>query len=438
MKVSFYGATKEVTGSCILIETEETNFLVDCGMFQGHGSYDKNLDDFGFDPKKIDFILLTHAHLDHCGRIPKLIQNGFKGKIYSTPATKDLAMIILEDSLRIFEKDGRVPLFNRTDLEKTRNYFSYCDYDDEVNLGSVKFIARDAGHILGSCIFEVFIEGKKIVFSGDIGNNDQPLVRDTYSIDSADVVFVESTYGGRIHEKRSLGIDKFNNTIADVVNKGGILLIPSFSIERTQELLYYFNDLIENKKIPFVKIFLDSPLAIKATRIYEKYSDLFDEDAQKLISKGDDVFDFDGFKESKNIRQSMRIIKEDDPKIILAGSGMCSGGRMPYYLLHYLSDKNTTVLFVSFQAEGTLGRDIERKGKSVKIGERNIALNARIEKIESFSSHADSLKLNKWVNKINPKKVFINHGDLEQSEALKNNLICGDCIIAEVDRKFII
>jgi metallo-beta-lactamase family protein len=391
MKVSFYGATKEVTGSCILIETEETNFLVDCGMFQGHGSYDKNLDDFGFDPKKIDFILLTHAHLDHCGRIPKLIQNGFKGKIYSTPATKDLAMIILEDSLRIFEKDGRVPLFNRTDLEKTRNYFSYCDYDDEVNLGSVKFIARDAGHILGSCIFEVFIEGKKIVFSGDIGNNDQPLVRDTYSIDSADVVFVESTYGGRIHEKRSLGIDKFNNTIADVVNKGGILLIPSFSIERTQELLYYFNDLIENKKIPFVKIFLDSPLAIKATRIYEKYSDLFDEDAQKLISKGDDVFDFDGFKESKNIRQSMRIIKEDDPKIILAGSGMCSGGRMPYYLLHYLSDKNTTVLFVSFQAEGTLGRDIERKGKSVKIGERNIALNARIEKIESFSSHADSL-----------------------------------------------
>lgn len=435
LKVSFHGAAKEVTGSCILIESENVKFLVDCGMFQGHGSYERNLNDFSFSPKEIDFVLLTHAHLDHCGRLPKLIKEGFKGRIYSTFATKDLTSIILQDSLRVFLRNEKTPLFYQSDLDKTLQMFVGIDYDTEVNINGVGVTARDAGHILGACMYEVLIEDKKIVFSGDLGNIDQPLVKDTYVPNSADVVFVESTYGGRIHENKQKGINLLLETIKETK---GALLIPSFSLERTQELLYYLNDFVENKKIPFVKIFLDSPLAIKATRIFEKYSNLFDEDAKKLILKGDDIFDFDGLRETENIKQSMRIIKEDNPKIIIAGSGMCSGGRMPYYLKNYLGDSESTVLLISFQADGTLGRQIEDGGGVVRIDNKNISVKAKVKKIESFSSHADSLKLKDWVNLIKPKKVFITHGDLEQAKALKESINIKNSFIAELDNKFML
>ncbi|MDD4358243.1 MAG: MBL fold metallo-hydrolase [Candidatus Pacebacteria bacterium] len=421
MKVSFYGAAREVTGSCILIESQEAKFLIDSGMFQGLNSYEKNLEDFGFDPKEIDFVLLTHAHLDHSGRLPKLLKNGFNGKIYSTKATRDLTEIILKDSANIFEKDLRIPLFNFADVLKTMELFQCFNYEDEIAFKNIKIKLKDAGHILGSTIFEVFLEGKKLVFSGDLGNHNAPIVRDTEFIDSGDIVFTESTYGGKIHEKREKGVLELLNTIKEVIQKDSVLLIPSFSIERTQEILFEINKFVENKEIPFINIFLDSPLAIKATEIYENYKNIFDNEAITLINSGDNIFDFKGFKKTKKIKDSKEILKNHGAKIIIAGSGMCSGGRMPSYIARFGKDRNNVILLNSYQAEGTLGKKLENRER-IFINDKEIIIKAKVKKIDSFSSHADSLKLTEWVLKMNPQKVFINHGDEEESLALKKKL----------------
>lgn len=289
MKIQFLGACKEVTGSCILIETQNTKFLVDCGMFQGLNSYEKNLEEFNFDPKEIDFVLLTHAHLDHSGRLPKLYKNGFRGRIFATSATKDLAEIILNDSARIFEKEQRAPLFNFSDVSNTIKLFECFNYLDAIKVKDMTIRLRDAGHILGSTIFEVFIENKKIVFSGDLGNHNAPIIKDTDFIDSADIVVVEATYGGKIHSSREEGVMELFKNIQEIIDKKSVLLIPSFSIERTQEILFEINKIVENNRIPFVKVFLDSPLAIKATRIFERYRDIYDSESMSLINSGDDI-----------------------------------------------------------------------------------------------------------------------------------------------------
>ena len=421
MKVSFLGAAGEVTGSSIFIESKEANFLVDFGMFQGLNSYEKNVKDLNFDPKKIDFVLLTHAHLDHSGRLPKLYKEGFSGKVFSTKATRDLTEIILYDSVRIFEKDKRIQLYKYEDVLGLMRLFDCFNYGSEINFKNIKIKLRDAGHILGSTIFEVFVEGKKLVFSGDLGNNNAPIVKDTDFIDSADVVFTESTYGGLIHNKREEGVDKLLSIIKKVIQNKGVLLIPSFSIERTQELLFEINNFVENKKISEISIFLDSPLAIKATKIYKEYKNIFDKESISIIDGGDDIFDFKGFKETKDVKDSFKILKASVPKIIIAGSGMCSGGRIPFYIKQYGKDKNNVILLNSYQAEGTLGRKIENK-EDVFINEVRVPILAEVEKIDSFSSHADSIKIKKWVLNMNPKIVFINHGEIERALALKEEL----------------
>ncbi len=421
MKISFLGACKEVTGSCILVESQDAKFLVDCGMFQGLNSYEKNLKEFNFDPKEIDFVLLTHAHLDHSGRLPQLYKYGFSGKIFATNATKDLVQIILNDSARIFEKDVKIPLFNFGDVSNTIKLFECFDYSDEIKIGNIVIRLKDAGHILGSTIFEVFLEGKKIVFSGDLGNYNAPIVRDTDSINSADAVIVESTYGGKVHPSREAGVLELFEAIQKVIDKKSVLLIPSFSIERTQELLFEINKMVENRKISFINVFLDSPLAIRATKIYENYKDIFDNEAVTLINSGDDIFDFDGFKKTTKIKDSKEILKTNSPKIIMAGSGMCSGGRIPFYIKKYGENKDNIILLNSYQAEGTLGRKLEEGGK-VTIFDKEIIIKAKIKRINSFSSHADQLKLKKWLLKIKPKKIFIIHGEEEQSRALMNSL----------------
>jgi metallo-beta-lactamase family protein len=432
MKVSFDGACREVTGSCILIESERTKFLVDCGMFQG-SSYSKNLDDFSFNPKEIDFVLLTHAHLDHCGRLPKLFAEGFRGRVYSTTPTRDLTEIILLDALKVAQIEGRpfcAPFCTESDISSSMGFFTCLNYGEEKSINEkVRIRMRNSGHILGSSIFEVWINDqgkeKKLVFSGDIGNPPAPIVNDPEFISGADVVFVESTYGDKLHEPKEKGIELLKQKIKETIKKGGVLMIPVFALERTQELLYILNDFIENKKVSDILVFLDSPLAIKATGIYKQYSDLYDKEAKELIFKGDNIFNFKGLEVIRNEAQTGRVDKATPPKIIMAGSGMFEGGKIKSYLKKYLGNSANTLLIISFQPEGSLGRKLSQGEKVVEVDGLKMKVRADVATILSFSSHGDRVMLFNWIEAINkpyPKKIFIVHGEEESSKSLAQSL----------------
>lgn len=428
MKISFHGACREVTGSCILVESGETKFLVDCGMFQSEDE-GKNSVDFSFDPKDIDFVLLTHAHLDHCGRLPKLYMDGFRGRIYSTAPTRDLSEIIMLDALKISREEGKVfcaPLCTEGDIFSLMKFFTCFGYGEEREInGSVRIRMRDAGHILGSTSFEVWIkEGdkeKKLVFSGDLGNPPARIVRDPELLSGADVVFIESTYGNRLHEPKEKGREILRRKIEEAIERQGVLIIPVFALERTQELLYELNDFVENKKIPYIPVFLDSPLAVKATGIYRSYPGFYDEEAKALIKGGDDLFDFKGLLMINNRSQSGVALRAIPPKIILAGSGMFEGGRIKGYLKEYLGDPSNTLLIISYQPENSLGSRLIRGEREVEIEGKRIKVRAEISSILSFSSHADQLTLLNWADAIKnpkPKKIFIVHGDEEAGRSL--------------------
>jgi len=432
MKVTFNGACRQVTGSCILIELEETKFLVDCGMFQGR-SYNKNLEDFSFDPKEIDFVLLTHAHLDHCGRLPKLFADGFRGRVYSTAPTRDLTEIILLDALKVAQIEGRpfcAPYCTTSDIFSLIGFFTCLKYGEEKNINeSVRVKIRDSGHILGSSIFEVWVKDqdkeKKLVFSGDLGNPPAPIVNDPEFISGADVVFVESTYGDRLHESKEKGKEIFKQKIEETIKKGGVLMIPVFALERTQELLYLLNDFIENKKISNLSVFLDSPLAVRATDIYKQYPEFYDKESKELISKGDDLFNFPGLEVIRSEAQSGRVDKATPPKIILAGSGMFEGGKIKGYLRKYLGSPANTLLIVSFQPEGSLGKKLSQGEKIVDVDWSKIKVGADVATILSFSSHGDRAFLFNWIETIKnpyPKKIFIIHGEEESSVSLAQSL----------------
>lgn len=432
MKVSFNGACREVTGSCTLIELEGAKFLVDCGMFQG-GSYNKNLEDFSFDPKDIDFVLLTHAHLDHCGRLPKLFADGFCGRVYSTSPTRDLTEIILLDALKVAQIEGRpfcAPFCTTSDIFSLINFFTCLGYGEEKSINEkVRIRLRDSGHILGSSIFEVWVNDqgkeKKLVFSGDLGNPPAPIINDPEFISGADVVFVESTYGDRLHESKEKGREVLKQKIEETIKKRGVLMIPVFALERTQELLYFLNDFIENKKISDISVFLDSPLAIKATDIYKQYVDFYDKESKELISKGDNLFDFKGLEIIRNEAQSGRVDKTMPPKIILAGSGMFEGGKIKSYLKKYLGDPLNTLLIISFQPKDSLGRKLSQGEEFVEVDGLKIKVRASVTNILSFSSHGDRVFLFNWIEAINkpyPKKIFIIHGEEESGESLAQTL----------------
>ena len=449
MKVSFNGACREVTGSCILVESEETKFLVDCGMFQGN-SYNKNLEDFSFDPKEIDFVLLTHAHLDHCGRLPKLFADGFRGRVYTTAPTKDLTEIILLDALKVSQMEGRpfcAPFCTTNDIFFLMNFFTCLKYGEEKSINEkVRIRLRDSGHILGSSIFEVWINDqgneKKLVFSGDLGNPPAPIVNNPDFISGADVVFVESTYGNRLHEPKEKGIEVLKQKIEQTIKKKGVLMIPIFALERTQEVLYILNDFVENKKIPDVQIFLDSPLATRATDIYRQYADFYDKESIDLISKGDDLFDFKGLEVIRTDSQSGKIDKAKETKIILAGSGMFEGGKIRGYLKRYLGGAANTLLIISFQPKDSLGRKLSEGEKFVEVDRMKIEVKADIATILSFSSHGDRKFLFNWIEAINkpyPKKIFIVHGEAESGESLAQALegiSKGDLIVPFYNRVY--
>ncbi len=450
MKITFCGAARIVTGSCYLIETKKQKILVDCGMFQGPKAITRlNYKPFLFNPKEISHVFLTHAHIDHSGLIPKLVKHGFKGKIHATPATKDLCGIMLEDSAYIQEKDTehenrrrkkkglapRKPLYDQKDARKSISHFRKIKYDEEVKFGDIRVKYNDAGHIIGSAVIEMFIsEGgkeKKIVFSGDLGQWDVPIIRNPTMIKDADYIFIESTYGDRLHEGKGIRDDMLLEYAKKTYNKGGKLLIPSFAIERTQEILYAFNKLIKKGKFPEEKIFLDSPLAIKATQIFKRHKDYFDKEA---LTKYKEPFSFPNLEYTLRTRESKALNDYKKPCVIIAGSGMCTGGRIRHHIKHHIEDSKTTLLFVGYQAESTLGRMLLEGAKKAKMMGAKLDVNAEIGKINAFSAHADYNELLKWMDHFEEgiKKVFIVHGEEKSSIALKSKLKRFNCHIPRI------
>ena len=400
--------------------------LVDCGMFQGSKvCEEQNHEPFRFDPKDIDFLFVTHGHLDHVGRIPKLVRDGFGGKIFSTEPTRDFAELMLDDSLGILskeaERENKELIYKKEDIARTMSLWEAVEYDKEFYLGDIGVVFRDAGHILGSAMVEINLSAgartKKIVFTGDLGNPPVPLLRPPYKITDANFLVIESTYGDREHEDINERKLKIERAIEDAVAKKGVLMIPAFSIERTQELLFEINDLVESGRIPKIPIFLDSPLAIRATKVYRKYEKYYNKKAKFIINSGDDVFKFPGLQFTLTTEESKKINDVLPPKVIMAGSGMSVGGRIIHHEKRYLSDPNSILLLVGFQAAGSLGRRLADGEKSVKILGEEISVRARIESVVGYSAHPDINGLYNFVeNSVDSlEKVFVVQGEAKSA-----------------------
>ncbi|MBU5257051.1 MBL fold metallo-hydrolase RNA specificity domain-containing protein [Tissierella praeacuta] len=444
MDIKFYGAAKMVTGSNYLVKTEKYNILIDCGMFQGNEEIERlNYNNFPYDPKEIDFLILTHAHIDHSGRIPKLVKEGFTGRIITTNATYDLCKIMLKDSAKIQESDvewenrkrqraGKPPiepLYTMDNAESSLKYFEPYFIDQKIKINdNIQIRFKDAGHILGSAIVELWVkegsEEVKLVFSGDLGMPGRPIINNPDYIDEADYLIIESTYGNTIHESFEESTEKLIDIINKTVIRGGTVLIPSFAVGRTQELIYQLNkyyeynpSIEEHMRIP---IYIDSPMAVEATEAFEKNSSSFNEEARTLVLKGDNPFEFDNLRYIKSQEESMALNKYTFPKVIISSSGMATAGRIRHHLKHNLWDKRNSLVFVGYQAEGTLGRILLDGKKQVKILGEEINVGAEIYDIEGFSGHADQNVLLDWINKFKkkPKKIFIVHGEEESATAL--------------------
>ena len=454
MKITFLGATKMVTGSNFLVEAAGKKFLVDCGMYQGSSKdEEKNDEDFLFVPNSIDFMLLTHAHIDHSGRIPKLYNEGFRNKVYATKATCDLCRIMLPDSGHIQEmesewknrkrqRQGKIaipPMYTAEEAIKSCEIFVPVKYDEIIDIDeNIKVRFNDAGHMLGSSIIEVWIKenGKeeKIVFSGDIGNNDIPLLDSPTMIEDADYLVMESTYGGRLHLRNDDKASMFLNIVSETLDKGGNVIIPSFAVGRTQEILYELNKVKEQRtdreffekyeKMMKAPVYVDSPLAISATEIFRENDYLFEDEVKEEMKNGDNPLEFPGLKFTVTADESKALNENKIPSIIISASGMCDVGRIKHHLKHNLWNPKNTILFVGYQAPGTLGRRIVDGEKTVKIFGEEIAVNARIEYIEGYSGHADQEWLLNFVYSFikKPKHIFLVHGEEPGQDILKQKI----------------
>lgn len=418
-----------VTGSCYLLEHGQTKLLVDCGMIQGEQYTDNNnYDPFAFDPTEIQYTLVTHAHIDHCGRIPRLVREGFTGKIVSTHATLDLAYLMLEDSAHVIQQDaeeaGYPPLYSSDDVMATARLFHGVNYHEVQTLGDFTVEFFDAGHVLGSAFIKISAGGKTIVFSGDLGNPPVPLLPPTENLPQTDYLVMESTYGQRAHEPSRERKLLLSSAIYETVTMKGVLLIPAFALERTQELLYELNNLVETKAIPSIQIYIDSPLAIKATRIYPKYNHLFNKETQYLLASGDDFFKFNGLHFTSTVQESRAIQYAKSPKIIVAGSGMMQGGRVRFHAKQYLSDFRNQLLIVGYQVAGSLGRQLLDKEKTVIIDGETVEVKAKVRAIGAYSAHADQPKLLYWLDTApqHPKQIWLTHGEPENAMVLANVL----------------
>ncbi|CDF59039.1 MBL fold metallo-hydrolase [Thermobrachium celere] len=445
MKIKFCGAAGQVTGSCYLIETNKRKFLIDCGMFQG-SVFDLNYEPFPFNPKDIDFVILTHAHIDHSGRLPMLFKQGFRGTVYATSATCDLVSIMLKDSGHIqeFEAKWRTkkrlrkglepvePLYTVEDTLIVNDYLLKQSYNKWIVIDkNIEFMFKDAGHLLGSSIVVLKVrENKKehiITFSGDLGNFNIPIIRDYEYIDYTDYLIIESTYGNRYHETRAQEIKSLYDVIINTVKSGGNVIIPAFSVGRTQEILYILNqyiDIEQKKEFKNIEVYLDSPLAKEALEVFEKHKECYDEETLKLLENDIDVLHFENLHIVETVEESQSL-NEKQGVVIISASGMCEAGRIKHHLKHNIWKKNTAIIFVGYQAEGTLGRRILDGQKKVKIFGEEMVVNANIYSISSLSGHADLGGLLNWVKNIKngvSKKIFVTHGEQEASQNFKNEL----------------
>ena len=456
MNITFLGAAKTVTGSNFLVEAAGKKFLVDCGMYQGKASQEmENAEAFLYNPDEIDFMLLTHAHIDHSGRIPKLYNEGFRGPIYAHRATVDLCSIMLPDSGHIQETEiewknrKRIragleplpPLYTAEDAARCMEIFNGIEYDKIIEVAeNIQVRFNDAGHMLGSAIIEIWVteNGKteKIVFSGDIGNNDIPLLDSPTMIDSADYLIMESTYGSRLHIRNDDKAKLFLDIVSETLDKGGRVIIPSFAVGRTQEILYEIDKIKEThmddedfqrkyEQLMKTPVFVDSPLAISATEIFKKNTDLFEEEIQEKLKIGDHPLEFPGLRFTRTADESKTLNDAYYPSIIISASGMCDIGRIKHHLKHNLWNPSSTILFVGYQAPGTLGRTIVDGADKVRIFGEEITVNARIEYIEGYSGHADQEWLMNFVYSFlkKPKHIFLVHGEEDSQEVLKKLIV---------------
>jgi len=444
MKIKFFGAAKEVTGSCYSLSTKDEKILIDCGMFQGGKDMERmNYEPFDFDPSKFNAMILTHAHLDHCGRIPKLIKFGFRGKIFTTDATKDLAFVIMMDAAKIAKEDTehenkrrkkqglppRKPIYSEVDVRNTMKLFVTTTYNKDIRITrNITACFYDAGHILGSSSVQLKVtENKKsslIVFSGDLGKPDAVLVKKTTAIFKADYVLVESTYGDRVHPPVETREKELIRIINETYKRGGKLMIPSFAIERAQEIIYYIGKFMQQGTIPKMNVYLDSPMAIKATDVFEKYSEYFNDNIQKTYDDKRDPFNFPQLIKTVDVSASKSINTITKPCIIIAGNGMCTAGRIKHHIRNNIGDPNSTLLFIGYQVPGTLGYWLKKGEKIVKLLGVEEKVNAKVESIDSFSAHADYPTLIKWLNNFapKPKKIFVVHGEEEQAIAFSQRI----------------
>jgi len=425
MKLTFAGAAGTVTGSCFHLDTGKQRILVDCGMFQGLPDMEeKNYEPFPFEPRDVDWLLLTHGHLDHLGLIPRLVREGFRGRIAATVPTHDIARIMLMDAGRIQEEDNGGALYSVQDALSALDRFEVAaEYGETVDLGGgVEAVFHDAGHILGAAFVEVRAEGKSVVVSGDLGNTNKPLVEDPSYPPHADALLLESTYGNRVHRPTAESVEALRQAIVETFEAGGNAILPSFALERTQEVLHLLFTFWQERTIPRCRIYLDSPLATAATKIFDKFADRFPEPARKLFSKKHDPFDFELLEYTLTRQASKRISSNDEPAIIIAGSGMCTGGRVLHHLRKNLPRQESSVVFVGFQAEGTLGREILEGAKQVSVLGSIVPVRARIIRIDGLSAHADQPILVDWALNADPEKVYLVHGEPPALEALQGRL----------------
>lgn len=441
MRVTFLGGVRTVTGSATLLEKGSLKWLVDCGMFQGNKEHEErnwNLQAYG--ARDLSFILLTHAHIDHSGLIPKLAKDGFRGKVICTKATLDLCEVMLQDSGHIQEMEaewqnrkGRragkgesLPLYTAEEASKSLRYFQTVHYDETFQLADgVKIRFLDAGHILGSAIIEISTEEvggeRKIVFSGDLGNSDQPLIRDPSIIEQADVLWLESTYGDRLHKSREETAQELLKIIQEAIANQAKVVIPAFAVERTQDIIYTLGQFIRKGSILPIPVYIDSPLAISTTEIFKKNSDYFDQETKALLASGENPLNIPGIRYTQTTEDSKAINEDQGTGIIISASGMCDSGRIKHHLKHHLWREESHIIFIGYQAEGSIGRKIIDGAKTVKLFGEEIVVKAHIHTLGGFSAHADQRGLLNWVSHIhNPDlQVFINHGEEKASMGLR-------------------